>query len=127
MDHQLHSSGAGAAEYSHAIRTCYVEFQEPSAEFDVSFLIGWYACVLVHEATHGVLRSHGIGYTPELRERIERLCVREEQRFVHRLCAIDPNLAARLAREFDARDWHWHWHTPHLHRCFRQFCRSFAR
>jgi hypothetical protein len=112
------------AEYAHAIRTCFLEFQEPTAEFDIPYLIGWYACVLVHEATHGVIRSRGILYTPELRERIEQLCVREEQRFVRRLSAIDAGLAARLPHDFDPRDWNWYWHaTPferfslHITRC----------
>ena len=115
------------AEYAHAIRTCYLEFQEPNGEFDIPYLIGWYACVLVHEATHGVIRSRGILYSPALRERIEQLCVREEQRFVRRLSAIDPELAARLPHDFDPRDWNWYWYaTPferfslHMSRCFER-------
>jgi hypothetical protein len=114
-------------QYVHAIRTCYMEFQEPSAEFDATYLVGCYACVLVHEATHGVIRSRGILYTPELRERIEQLCVLEEQRFVRRLSTIEPELAARLPYDFDPRDWNWYWHaTPferfslHITRCFER-------
>jgi len=115
------------AQYSYDIRTCVLEFQEPTAEFDIPYLIGWYACVLVHEATHGVIRSRGIRYTPELRERIEQLCVREEQRFIRHLSAVDTELAARLPHDFDSRDWNWYWHaTPferfslHMTRCFER-------
>lgn len=99
----------GTAEYRHATRTCAIDFLEPSPEYDSEFLIGWYACTLVHEATHGEIRHRGIPYTRELRSRIERLCVREEQRFVTRLTLTRPDLADRLYYEFDAANWKWSW------------------
>lgn len=43
------------------------------------------ALTIVHEGTHARLWKSGIRYTPELRERIERVCVRAELAFVSRL------------------------------------------
>jgi hypothetical protein len=99
----------GAAHYRHETRTCAIDFLEPSPEYPPEYLIGLYACTLVHEATHGEIRSRGVHYTPELRSRIEQLCVREEQRFVSRLKLSHPNLAAGLNPEFDASLWEWKW------------------
>lgn len=99
----------GEAEYRHATRTCAIDFQEPTPVFDPQFLIGWYACTLVHEATHGEIRSRGILYTAELRSRIERLCVSEEQRFLLRLTITRPELADRLYSDFDASEWKRSW------------------
>ena len=108
----------GGAEYDYGIRTCSIDFQEPGPQFDSPYLIAWYACTLVHEATHGVIRARGIRYSAELRDRIERLCVLEEQRFVRRLSAEDPALAARIPCEFNASDWHGRWSATRFE-CFR--------
>jgi hypothetical protein len=103
----------GMAEYRHRTRTCAIDFLEPSPERDREHLIGWYACTLVHEATHGQIRSRGILYTPQLRLRIERLCVREEQRFLTHLTFTHPDLAEWLYQEFDASQWDEAWRaTP---------------
>ena len=99
----------GAAEYQHAARACAIDFQEPTPVFDPEFLVGWYACTLVHEATHGEIRSRGVLYTVKLRSRIERLCVEEEQRFILSLTITRPELASRLYREFDAAEWKQFW------------------
>ena len=99
----------GMAEYRHRNRSCAIDFLEPSPDYDREYFVGWYGCVLVHEATHGQIRSRGILYTPELRSRIERLCVQEEQRFVTRLTFTHPDLAERLYHEFDASQWDRAW------------------
>ena len=117
----------GGAEYHHAVRSCFIDFQEPAPPFEPDYLIGWYACTLVHEATHGVVRSRGILYTPEFRERIERLCVCEEQRFLRRLAAIEPELAARIDLEFDASDWNWYWGATPFERFTTQMTRILTR
>jgi hypothetical protein len=113
------------AQYRHSTRTCAIDFQESSPEFDAEYLIGWYACTLVHEATHGVIRSRGVLYTRELRARIEHLCVREEQRFVTRLTITRPTLADRLYQEFDASQWHSSWHASAGERFRAQMRRIF--
>ncbi len=100
-----------AAEYQHGTRTCAIDVRELSSAEDLEFLVGWNALVLVHEATHGGIRSRGIQYTPEHRLRIEQLCVKEEQAFVRRLASKKPDLASRLSYEFDASLWEWSWNT----------------
>lgn len=49
-----------------------------------------YAHLLVHEATHGFLDSKGFFYSKALEQRSEGICQKEEQRFLRRLRADDP-------------------------------------
>lgn len=44
-----------------------------------------YACMLIHEATHGDLLSRGIPYNDKTWERCERLCFQEEKRFMSQI------------------------------------------
>jgi hypothetical protein len=44
-----------------------------------------YACLLVHEATHGLLRATRLPYNDKTWERTERLCSLEEYRFIRRV------------------------------------------
>ena len=115
----------GSAEYRHATRTCAIDFLEPSAEYDSEFLTGWYASTLVHEATHGEIRSRGVHYTKQLRLRIEQLCVKEEQNFVMRLTITKPDLAERISYEFDASKWKWSWNATPMERFQTQMRRIF--
>ena len=79
----------GGAVYFYETKTCEIEFEpRPRSEYEMQFYTAWYACTLVHEATHGVLRSRGIPYTPENRSQIEKLCVTEEQRFARGLTFV---------------------------------------
>lgn len=48
------------------------------------------ASVIVHEATHARLWSSGIAYDEEIRERVERICLRREQAFSRRLADGAP-------------------------------------
>jgi len=91
----------------------------------VDWLIGYYACVLVHEATHGVICSRGIPYSRELRSRIERLCVTEEQRFLIHLTITHPDLASGLYREFDASKWRASWNATRTERFLAVIKRAF--
>lgn len=43
------------------------------------------ASTIVHEATHGLLGRHNIGYPENLRPRIERVCMRQELAFARKL------------------------------------------
>ena len=43
------------------------------------------AAVLIHEATHAYINRRWIPYTPELKDRIERICVAQELAFVERI------------------------------------------
>jgi hypothetical protein len=115
----------GSCEYRHDTRTCAIDFLEPSAMYDSEFLTGWYASTLVHEATHGAIRSRGVHYNKHLRLRIEQLCVKEQQNFVTRLTITNPNLAERIRYEFDALDWKWHWKATRRERFQTQMGRIF--
>ena len=97
------------AQYRHLTQTCSFDFVKPESESDIPFWIANHASVLVHEATHGVLRVRGIPYSPELRARIEHLCVTEQNRFARRLATSQPEIAERLHREFDESEWHDSW------------------
>jgi hypothetical protein len=80
---------SGEMEYTHELHLCMFEFLEP-AWLGREVLAAAYACFLVHEATHGLISSHGIAYEAKTRMRIERLCTREQNRFGARLAAVAP-------------------------------------
>ena len=64
------------------------------------------AAVIAHEATHARIFAAGIGYSPELRPRIERLCMRQELALA--LLLPDGELAAQHARRgLDLPDATW--------------------
>ncbi len=97
-------------EYNERIRLCGVEFSEiPGLENDV--LAAAYACFLVHEATHGVIASRGIKYSPQNRTRIEHLCTTEHNRFAALLATAEPaRYPLELLRwDFDADQWKEAW------------------
>jgi hypothetical protein len=98
------------ARYRSSMRACYIEFVDfPGLDCHIQTAI--YAAILVHEATHGFIESREIGYTEKNRVRIERLCTAEQNRFVTRLAAADPErFPVRLLHcNFDESDWHWEW------------------
>ena len=72
--------GMAVAQYQRNLQACPVDAEK-------WFILGhennarFFACVLVHEATHGVLEEKLILYTKDKRERIESLCHKEEYRF----------------------------------------------
>ena len=97
------------AEYHKEFKSVRIDFEEPEEESDRDFTAGFWARSLVHEATHGLLISRGMEYTDELRSRIERLCVKEENRFICRLASAQPDLARQLRREFNDQEWQFAW------------------
>jgi len=117
-------SKAGSAEYRHNTKSCEMEFIEPSADYDLEWLIGWYACVLVHEATHGKIKSRGVAYSKKWRLRIEELCVLEEHKFLMHMAITRPGLASRFDAKFVAAKWRWHWDTPQREQILIQLRRS---
>jgi len=67
------------------------------------WFVAWWACTIVHEATHGALYSRYIPYTRETYLRIERMCHDEEARFAARLPPTPLfDYAAQLVEPFDA-------------------------
>jgi hypothetical protein len=94
----------GGGQYMREFRRISVNFPlynvDPVDERYKMYLAG-YACILVHEATHGRLFSLGIPYNKRTWERCEGLCFLEEKRFISRLNAVtyDPQ---HLVEEVDA-------------------------
>ncbi len=108
----------GGARYSWSTRTCKIDFEKTvwqPYESDAPFVC---AADLVHEATHGELHARGIPYSPELRGRVERLCVRESQRFLTCIQSAVPRAAIYAREQFDESQWHVHWHDS----LWRSFC-----
>jgi hypothetical protein len=74
---------------------CYVASRK-GCDIDPRFVLSYspeqLASVIVHEATHGVLHRRHIGYSEALRERVEKVCVRQELAFARKL----PNGEAAL-------------------------------
>lgn len=62
-----------------------------TCELDERFVLGEHttteqvAGVIVHEAAHARLHQWGIGYEPELRDRVEQVCMRRELAFAAKL------------------------------------------
>jgi len=98
-------------QYDHVIQACKIDFDPSVGENNRSLAIGWCASLLVHESTHGLLRGRGIPYSRRLRCRVERRCVKEEQRFVVRLAVSEPELARWLTCEFDESNWGPSWNA----------------
>ena len=97
--------------YQHSTQACVIDFNRDVCALNHNVAVGWCARLLVHESTHGVLCGRGIPYSRKLRCRVERRCVKEEQRFLARLAQSDPELASWLTREFDEADWVPSWNA----------------
>ena len=89
----------GCAEYLHRRSSCSIEFVEPLEEFElgkynIDRMAGYYASIIVHEATHGKIRClrNNEGSNPHNILRIEKLCLLEEQRFQTKLEQFDSSL-----------------------------------
>jgi hypothetical protein len=113
----------GMAEYHHDTRSCEIDFDERRYETDPEASVALLGSTLVHEATHGTVRAHGILYTPELRSRIERICVAEENRFLDHVAQSQHDLARRIRYDFDEARWHSAWKTTPAEKLFRIFRR----
>ena len=101
----------GGAGYFHTKKVCEIDFSpQPKSEYEVQFYVAHYACVLVHESTHGVLHSRNIPYTAENRVKIEKLCMAEEARFARHL-QLDPRILEWLQRALrhDLARWEPQW------------------
>jgi hypothetical protein len=98
---------AGYLEY---LSVCAVRFRQPSSKDKVPNYAAWYASILVHEATHGRVHARGIPYDEPYRERIERLCYKEEDRFLKRL-GLRPESLARWEKlkTFNSETYRRHW------------------
>jgi hypothetical protein len=74
--------------------------QRFTTESDVEFI----ALTMVHESAHARLWRQGIPYTSSLRERIERICVRQELQFAQHLPDSD-DYSAYVTRKLSSPWW----------------------
>ena len=104
------------AQYMDYIRCCVVDYGRFASQLNEENK-EWYAakcaCIIVHEATHGVLHSRHIPYSKATWKRSERLCRREEKLFSMRLRS-DAFDFTSLVSAFNPEDWtrsrpRWPW------------------
>lgn len=87
----------------------------------------YYAALMVHEATHGMLLARGFDYTERSRAQTERICIAEENRFLARLCGVRADLPDSLQIEFDAAVWDESWNMSRAEEVKRLFKRVFEK
>jgi hypothetical protein len=108
VNRELTSGG----HYDRSIRSCVVDFGrrvlKPGSEH-YTWYLAHYACLIVHEATHGRIASFGVKYQGAARARIERLCRKEERRFASHL-PCDQYDFSRIVPDFDETQWHSTWY-----------------
>jgi hypothetical protein len=108
----------GGGQYHYPTRTCRLDIEKTSPEPHPEYAAAAVASTLIHEATHGVLRARGIGYSGQLRSRVEGCCVREQNRFLSRLAMTRPEIAKFYHREFIESRWHRSWTATRLQSLF---------
>ena len=97
--------------YDPPVRACKIDFElfkRYVINQNDSWTVAYFACILIHEATHGHLHSRGVPYDVNTRIRVERLCVREEERFAARLRS-DAYDSRTLVQPFDESHWEDSW------------------
>ena len=74
--------------YVRGIRACIIDYGRYDFTQDEQWYLVELARLIVHEATHGHLRSRGIPQSKKYRIRVERVCRAEENRFSRRLGGV---------------------------------------
>ena len=91
--------------YANPTNTCLLDFNLHWYKKNPDYMEAFYAKIIVHEATHGLLYRRGIKRRKRNRMRIERICRNEENRFALKLNKIEPGLGNQLYEEFDPAIW----------------------
>ena len=82
---------AASAQYWLGPKICLVALDNVLSRSEVDL-----ALTIVHEATHARIVNSGIGWWPDLFERIERRCIRSEIAFCRRLALAGYRVSARI-------------------------------
>lgn len=106
----------GNAELHASEKWCVVDYFDPAPDTDCRSWAATWACVLIHEATHGLLEQKGFQYDGERRVRIEQICCSEQNGFAKRLQQIDPTTYGDLVEEFDPSKWQDYWQRSTIQR-----------
>ena len=99
-------SNTMGAEYDFRRRMCSIEYDDMTG-VDRDVVSAFYACILVHEATHGAIESRGIRMSPDNRVAVERLCTTEQNRFATRLASVEPQRYPARLLHFEFREDYW--------------------
>ncbi|GGX66408.1 hypothetical protein [Saccharospirillum salsuginis] len=110
-----------SGKYSSSLRMCSVGYDitDETSNDDVIY----YASLVIHEATHGYIYRKGIKYSEENWERIERLCVAEQNRFLKKAKTMFPEIAEKYISEFNPKSWKYYWSTPSWKKLLHQLSR----
>lgn len=114
----INTESTALAHFDPLLEACVIDFgrlRDRRQRYGKEWVAAKVAVHLVHEATHGYLAAQGIPYGRAERARVERLCVREEQRFVSRLPEGLRQLHP-LAESFDERRWLATWYDDRASR-----------
>jgi hypothetical protein len=104
--------------YRRLLRECSVNMRRLDFASNAELTLRRYCCLLIHESTHGRFYSRYIHYRGDWRERIERLCRKEEERFARRAF---PDSWREIVEEFDPSKWHFSWHASRREKLIRNW------
>jgi hypothetical protein len=99
------------AHYRAGIKAVVLDFGQAQEMFGDTGLIVGLGATLIHEATHGLLKARGVNRRRCIR--VERLCWREESRFLGR---FDRELMRRHEEAFVPEWWRLHWRRSYSER-----------
>lgn len=102
----VNSDLLAVASYHRLHRVCRIDFGRMDFKEEPEWALRYYACTIVHEATHGHLYSKFVAYSRTTRERVERLCCLEEKRF---LKTLGKAWEAAINVDFDPEGWESAW------------------
>jgi hypothetical protein len=74
-----------SGRYFNPLKICFSNLSECRFDEHRDWYLPQYAGILIHEATHGRLHSKSFWYSKQTKERIERICEAEQDRFLRRL------------------------------------------
>jgi hypothetical protein len=83
----------------------------------------FFAGIIVHESTHGLLHTKGVGSDKARRVQVERICTAEENRFYKRAEYYFPEYEGTLVHDYDPGNWEYSWNTPKHKRFIHEISR----
>jgi LmbE family N-acetylglucosaminyl deacetylase len=90
------------ATHNRICRTCRIDFDRLDTVQDDAVVLARLARVIVHEATHGHLDSKHVAHSRKNRDRIEKICIVEEHRFMRLLGVSDDGWCGTVDEQVQA-------------------------
>jgi hypothetical protein len=101
IDYFLNTEHCGGGAY-YPGNICIVDFGRYNFDSNERWTLYQYAAMIIHEATHGVIRATRIPRTNSNWIQMERICRAEQNRF---LAKLEPLYGGPLQRPFNPEDW----------------------